>query len=403
MERQLIAVLNRIACGSTPPRAEIGPAPFGDNGPEHRRSTHPRGYIQHVVCTMRSAGTLRDELSPRVKLVSLNMTGRRSLAAIKLAALLRRCPANVIHARNWNTWTDCVLANRLAGNPSTVVLGFHGRETDAPFARADRRRARWLGLHRQRFTAVSHAGRDQLTHELGVNENLATLLRNGVDTALYAPPTPDQREAARQHFGIRSREFVVLMLASLTPVKDHRTAFAAMASQAARIPNCRLLVAGDGPLRFELEELALRFASGFKTTFVGHQTDPQPLLHAADLLLCSSRYEQMSNALLEAMACGLPIVATDVGDNARIVEHEVCGLICKRADPCEMGRTLLRCAAGRELRVRLGQRARRRVADEYAIDRTAAAYHRFYGSLLGEAGREAFTCAALPALSRTAP
>ena len=403
MERQLVTVLGRL---SRAPATRCG----GDHDSMDRApralplSNKTAIRTKHIVCTMRSPGPLRSALPTDVEVLSLNLTGRKTLAAGKLAAVLRRRRIDLVHARNWNTWTDCLLAVRLLSHERPgVVLGFHGRETAAPFSSAQRWRAKLLGLHRQQYPTVSHAGRQQLTCELGAPKDRITLLQNGVDTERFAPPDPRQRAEARQRLGLQPDEFAILMLGSLTPVKDHRTAILAVAAQAAQINHCHLLVAGGGPLRAELEAVAQEFHGQLKTTFLGHCRDPVPLLHGADLLLCTSRYEQMSNALLEAMACGLPIVATDVGDNARITGYGSCGVIVPPADPGETGRAILRCAADRGQRRRLGEQARRGVVDRFRIERTVAAYQRFYTSLLGRVRREARSCAALPVLSRIAP
>lgn len=404
MERQLVCVLGRMSQG-TAPAMRAGRCCSADSEPHTEPPLDlPSSVPRHLVCTMRCPGPLGGELPDGVELVSLNIAGRERVAALKLATLLRGRSINVIHARNWNTWTDCVLAVRLLlRKRPVVVLGFHGRETAGPFSNAQRQRAKWLGLHHQQYTTVSHAGRQQLACELGVPKDRVTLLPNGVDTERFAPPDPRRRAEARQRLGIQPDEFAILMLGSLTPVKDHRTALVAVAAQAAHIARCHLLVAGDGPLRAELEAIAQEFHGQLKTTFLGRWDDPVPLLHGADLLLCTSRYEQMSNALLEAMACGLPIVATDVGDNARIAEHGSCGVIVPPANFGEMGRAIMRCAADGNGRRGLGEQARRRVVDRFRIEWTVAAYQRFYASLLGQSRREAWSCAALPVLSRIAP
>lgn len=379
---------------------------------------------KHVVCTMRAAGPLADELPGHVRVESLDIGGRNRLAALKLAAAIKRSRPHIIHARNWNTWLDCVTACRLVrmsrpfrtpfpfngdragererppvvehdvgvGGP-LAVLGFHGLETDGGFTVRQRRRAGWLRLPRHRFTTVSHTGRRQLRSELGVAPERITLLTNGVDVSRFTPPDQQGQLAARAAIGLDPDEFAVVMVGALVPVKNHNTAIGALEQCTGLLGRCRLVLVGDGPLRSALEAQARQLPEQVRVTFLGLRSEVVTALHAADLLVLSSGYEQMSNAILEAMACGLPIIATDVGDNARIVEHQQCGLIVPQGDTRALGQAIQKLRDDRSLGRRLGQAGRRRVMDHHCIEDTAEAYIRYYESLLQILDRERQPCA----------
>jgi len=353
---------------------------------------------------MRHAGPLADELPDDVDVVALQARGKSRWAAMKLAWIIRRYRPRIVHARNFNTWLDAALACRLAWpEVPTLVLGFHGRESPEPFSRRERRRAAWFRLASHPFTSVSHAGRRQLIEQLQVPDDRITVLINGVDTAAFSPPTPHERNEARRTLGLADDEFTILMVSALVPVKDHGTALDALNRVAESIPRCRLLIVGGGPLRGELESRAQSVADKLTVSFLGRLHNPIGALHAADLFLSTSRYEQMSNALLEALACGLPIVATDVGDTARIVEHGRGGLIVPAGDVDAVGRAIVQCAADTVLRQRLGLYARQRVERDFRIEDTSSTYDEFYRSLIRSQQREGPSCAESPASSPIAP
>ncbi|MCH7527839.1 MAG: glycosyltransferase [Planctomycetes bacterium] len=350
--------------------------------------------VKHVVCTMRRPGSLANELPTWIECESLDIKGTNRLAALPLAKVLRRHQPHIVHARNWNTWTDTMLACRLARR-RPPVFGFHGLESPTGFAANQKRRARWLRLKSAPFTAVSHAGAAQLQHQLSVPTTNVCVLPNGVDTSRFAPATPQTRLAARRALAIADHEFVIVTVGALVPVKDHATAIQALHKHVPKGRSCRFLVVGDGPLAQTLEHQAKKGPTHVRCEFLGRRDDVPDVLHAADLFVLSSRYEQMSNALLEAMAVGLPVVATDVGDSARMVEHERSGLITPPADVDALGRAVARMIDNPELRRRFGERARRRVVEEFGVDKMVDRYTSFYQSLLGNCDRkEATSCAA---------
>lgn len=356
-----------------------------------RRSDGDR--IQQVVCTIRQPGLLAAELPDRTKLESLNIRNLNRLSAWRLAAVIRRRQPDIVHARNFNTWTDCILACRLAGL-DPPVLGFHGLETPEGFTVKQRRRAAWLRLSSRQFTTVSSAGALTLQRDLDISDDHICVLPNGVDTEHFAPPDPNARDAARRDLKISPEEFVVVTVASLVPVKDHATIVEAVRQNPPQRNNYRMLIVGDGPLRSTLEKQARGGPAGVKWTFLGALRNVRSALHAADLFVLSSRFELMSNAVLEAMACGLSIIATDVGNNAELVEQEYAGLIVPSGDAGALGRSIARLATDPALRLRFGERARKRVCTEYGLHNMVDRYTRYYESLLAKSKGEVALCAA---------
>jgi len=354
--------------------------------------------MQHTVCTMRDAGPLADELPSSVDVVSFSFSGRRRTSSIRLASLIRRVRPDIVHARNFNTWSDCVIASKLAGRRSThTVLAFHGLEAAGGFTPQQKRRSRLLGFAKHPFTAVSRSGCDQLVEELNVPRERISVLDSGVDTRRFFPPDDSRRLAARQSLGIGRDELVLVMVASLVPVKDHAGAFRGIAEAASRVGGCRLLVVGGGPLEETLRTQADRLPHSTRVSFLGQTADVTVPLHAADIFVLFSSSEQTSHALLEAIACGMPIITTDVGDSASIIAGDRCGLVVPAGDTAALGHAVVRLGSDARLRRRCGLAARRRATEHFGVDAAVDGYCRYYQSIVQCESREHAACAALPA------
>ena len=150
------------------------------------------------------------------------------------------------------------------------------------------------------------------------------------------------------------------------------------AAAAREVPDVDLLMAGDGPLRADLEALARSLGIADRVLFLGVRPDVPAVLQAAAVFVLTSVSEAASLTLLEAMATGLPSVVTAVGGNPEIVRHDREGLLIGRGDADGCGRALVRLLRDPDLADELGRNARERAEQKYRIEQTVAAYHRLY-------------------------
>lgn len=177
--------------------------------------------------------------------------------------------------------------------------------------------------------AVSEALRRSIC-DMGVDPEKTLVLRNGVDTTVFRP---SERESTRIRLGAGSEPLVV-SVGNLVPEKGHDLIVAAIA----RLPTARLVILGDGPERRALEALAQRLGVSARVAFVANmsQRELASFYSAADILALGSTREGWPNVLLEAMACGTPVVATDVGGVREIIRNEVAGRIVSERAPDAM-------------------------------------------------------------------
>ncbi|HSI60129.1 MAG TPA: glycosyltransferase, partial [Ideonella sp.] len=150
---------------------------------------------------------------------------------------------------------------------------------------------------------------------------------NGVDTERFAPAGEAARAAVRAELGCAPGELVIGCVASLSPIKRHVDLVDAFARLAAVRPEARLLLVGEGPLRAELSAQIAALGLAPAVRLLGARADMERLLPAFDLFVLASSSEGLSNAIIEAQACGLPVVATAVGGNVDLVEAGHNGLL----------------------------------------------------------------------------
>lgn len=208
---------------------------------------------------------------------------------------------------------------------------------------------------------------------------------NGVDIELFRPWEAPARRAGRDALGLEPDTIAVGCVASFTPVKRHVDLIAAFAKVVAAQPKARLLLVGDGPLRAEISAQIAALGLEDSVRLLGNRPDIENLLPLLDAAVLASSTEGMSNALLEAMSCRLPLIATAVGGNLQLVTDDTNGLLVPVNDPASLAKALICIAESEPLRERLGAAGRARIEREFSLDGMVRSYDRLYHRLLGRA------------------
>ena len=237
-----------------------------------------------------------------------------------------------------------------------------------------------------RFDCVVAPARPILAN-LGAGESLRlqrmVWIPNGVDSDRFAPATAEGRGAIRRSLGLAADAIVFGCVASLTPVKRHADLVDAFALLHRELPDAVLLLVGDGPLRAEIEAQVERLGLAGAVQLVGDRSNVEGLLPALDVAVLASSTEGMSNAILEAMACGLPVIATAVGGNLHLVRDRDSGRLVPPGAPPALAEAMRELAEAPTLRAAMGQSARTRIEREFSLDGMAHSFDRLYRRLLG--------------------
>lgn len=234
-------------------------------------------------------------------------------------------------------------------------------------------------------TQVSKAGLERYVRVGAVPAKKIRFIPNGVDTARFRPD-PEVRQALRQELGA-GNAFVWLAVGRFDPPKDYSNLLQAFAQVVRERPEALLLIAGDGPLRPAMEELARKLDLNEKVRFLGIRWDVPALMNAADAYVMSSAWEGMPMVLLEAGASGLPIVATDVGGNREVVLDGKTGFLVSPKDPKALAQAMLRLMnLAPEVRKQMGEAARQYIEANYSLERIVDQWERLYRELLAKKG-----------------
>ena len=230
---------------------------------------------------------------------------------------------------------------------------------------------RLMSLVRRRYiktvVAVSDAARRAYLDTGWDTEKRVVTVHNGI----VAEPRPGAGRAVREQLGLAPDDTVAVMLTVLRRGKGHDVATAAVASLRERFPKLKLVIAGDGPDRAEIERLAAPL--GDAAVMAGHRDDVMALLDAADMLLHPTHVDAFPTALLEAMAVGLPIVASAGGGIPEIVDPGRTGLLVDAPPQAgQVAESLARLLEDGELRSRLGAAGRERFEREFTAEAWAA-------------------------------
>ena len=271
------------------------------------------------------------------------------------------------------------LAARRAG-VALVVCHEHCRA--APPTRSRRLVDRWLTDRRTRFIAVSEADRAWLLAN-GVRAHHIAVVTNGVDTTRFQPA---DRAAARAALGLAADAAILLVPARLEPRKDQVVLLAALSSLREAVPGAQVLFAGGGPLATVLPALAAATGLGQAVRFLGLRDDIPSLMAAADVVVLPSRMEGLPLAVLEAMACARPVVATAVGGVAEAVADGETGRLVPAGDPAALAAALAALLNDPDLAHAMGQQARQVALARFRIEAATERLMGLYDGWLAELG-----------------
>lgn len=331
-----------------------------------------------MAARMREAGA---------RVISLGLrpgAGALASGTAKLAGLIRRHQPKVVQGWMYHANLLAAIASRLAGSPP-VIWGLRCTDMDlAHYSRSSRLvfgACRRLARLPRAIVANSQAGLE-FHQGLGYPADRMSVIPNGFDTGRFRPD-PQARQEARAELGWDDSHLVAGMVARLDPMKDFGSLLKAMSLTAQKLPQARFLLLGQDvtPQNPALKAVLEPPLAG-RCQLLGRREDVPRWLAAMDLHLLSSAFgEGLSNALGEAMACGLPCAATMVGDAERLIKD--CGRVVPPGRPEELAGAMLELLGlPKKERLAMGARARQRIQAEFSIPAMAAAFDSLYEGLI---------------------
>lgn len=330
--------------------------------------------IPMAVCCLDEEGGWASELtSEGVSVTALHRRpGFRPALGRAIAEAAARHRATVMHCHQYSPYIYSCLS-RLWRPGCRIVFTEHGRLTDsAPSAKRRLANQLFRRFSRQVFT-VSDELRRHVVAE-GFRRDGVGVIYNGISIG----PLPDAQTRAdvRSALAVAPDTFVVGTIARLDPVKDLGTLIHAVSLCQSRRPTM-LVIVGDGPERAQLEAVARTLSVETHVKFLGHRNDARRWLSGCDVYVNSSISEGISLTILEAMAAGLPMVATRVGGTPEVVDS-ASGRLVEPRNATALAATLLELAERPGMRAALGRAARERVEALFSLDLMVAQYRAAY-------------------------
>jgi glycosyltransferase involved in cell wall biosynthesis len=241
--------------------------------------------------------------------------------------------------------------------------------------------ARYLTTH---FHAISHAVRDAYVASLGIAAARVTVIERGRDTVRLGTPGAERKRRVRAALGLSAEHEVLINVGRHEYQKGQYCLLEAVARLTEQRPRLLLLIAGrEGNRSPELRRLHRDLGLEDRVRFLGHRSDVPDLLAASDLFVFPSLLEGLGGAVIEAMALGLPVVASDIPALREVVEAGGSGELVPPADPAALATSIDALLAAPERRAAYGRRGRELFHERFEIGRSAGRMIEMYGSLTG--------------------
>jgi glycosyltransferase involved in cell wall biosynthesis len=341
-----------------------------------------RERIEPTIFCLDAIGPLGEQLiAEGFPVVNLHRKpGRDYRVALRLARHVRERGITVVHSHQYSPFFYAALAKFASRKRFRLILTEHGRhypDVVSPMRRGLNRIV--LDHLADEVNAVCEFSAKALSRNDGFAGRRVEIIENGIDIDRY------NRErdllSLRHRLGLDAQRRYIAMVARLHPVKDHAMLLRAFARVALKRPDVDLILVGDGPVREQLEGQVEASGLTGRVIFLGIRRDVPEVLQAIDIFALTSKSEAASLTLLEAMAAGRPVVATDVGGNPEIVRHGVDGYLVPRGDDRAASAAMLQLLDAPQEAKRMGEAGRRRIQERYQLDRTIERYYRLYRRL----------------------
>jgi sugar transferase (PEP-CTERM/EpsH1 system associated) len=358
-----------------------------ENGLVNLINQTPPDRYRHAVICLKDATDFRQRLNGEVPVYELHRSEGKNLGIYaRVYRLLRQLKPSVVHTRNLAA-LECQMPAWLAG-VSVRVHGEHGWDVFDPDG--TNRKYQWLRRFLKpfvnRYIPLSCHLESYLREKIRVPEEKMIRICNGVDTSVFHPASDGKSSIVDCPFQSRDRQILIGTVGRMHGVKDQITLVKAFLVLLDRRPDLRatlrLVIVGEGPLREQARQMLESAAAEHLAWLPGERSDIADILRSLDIFVLPSQAEGISNTILEAMASGLPVIATEVGGNPELVVNGVTGTLVPKESPGAMAAALEAYLDNPGMITAHGGAAQKRVAESFSLDGMVSRYLALYDELL---------------------
>ena len=307
-----------------------------------------------------------------VKFTNIGMTRTRRLFGPLLPAIkLKILNLDILHIHHIPLYEKIRGAIYLAKVPRVIVTE-HAKYSISKSQKLQKA-CRNAESKIDKFTTVSNNLKEFFIG-IGLPQNSIKVIYNGVDIQKFKPNKKSKIILSEK----RSSENIILSVGRLTEAKDHKNLLNSCKILYKNNLNYKCLLVGDGELKHELENMTLELGLNDKVFFLGNRTDVSNILNNASVFVLHSQREGLPVALLEAMASGLPVVATNVGGVPEIIKNGTNGIIIEPNHPEGLADAIQKIFSDKKFAISLGENARKTINNFFSLDSTAKKYSELY-------------------------
>ncbi len=350
-----------------------------ENGVVNQVNSLDLNRFNPSICCFLSDGALKERVNKGIEIIEIQhkINPKGICFFLKLKKIFKEKGIHIVHTHNWGTCCDGIIGARLASVP-IVIHQEHGTFV-ATIGNKKRRilAERLILRYVDQVMSISEDLKKKMVEILSIPTEKINVIVNGVDVEKFNF-SMERRQKKRRELGIGDDELVIGTIGRLEPVKNHKMFLQAMPELLKRFPTIKAILVGNGSLRQELTDMAKRLGISEKVLFLGIRNDVSEILFAMDLFVNTSLTEGICNAILEAMACGLPVIATAVGGNPEIVHNEETGLLFPTEDVAGLVRAIERMLEDEVKRKEYGQNGRKLIEEKFSLQRMVSEYEALY-------------------------
>lgn len=324
--------------------------------------------FESAICSFSNGGSRVKHLNSDVKYISMMKNdGNDFFLPFRLMKFFSKWKPDIVHTHAWGTLIEGLVSAKFASVPALV----HGEHGTIQIKELNKKIQKYAWRCFDQVLSVSQEHKNTLMDIIGFPSRGIKVIPNGVNTDVFYPAVKK----------IRNKKIRIATIGRLVPVKNQILLIKAF-QKVYKNSNAELIIVGDGPLHQDLELYVKQNSLTDNVVFTGQRFDIPDLLRSFDIFVLPSLREGMSNTILEAMSTGVTVIATAVGGNVELVDHQKTGLLINSGDHHALADNLLHLIENETERHRLGENARQRVLDNFSLDIMIRNYETLYKNLI---------------------
>lgn len=348
-----------------------------ENGIVNLANGHNHNKFELSICTLVGGGSLTYRLDQsKTSLFELEKKEGNDISIIlKLYSVFKKFKPDIVHTHAWGTLCESFLAAKLARIP-IMIHGEHGTIQEKPIN---------IFIQNIFWKMTSQVLSISSNHKKLLSETIKfplakiTVIPNGVDIAKFSYMNNSSNRLIACN--VKQKTITIGTIGRLVPVKNQQILIRVLAKLKKKFSDVELLIIGDGPLKSDLKKLSSRLSIADSVVMPGRKSDITKYFHKMDIFILPSFSEGMSNTILEAMSCGVPVIASDVGGNPELIDNGINGLLFPSQDQKKLEELIMQLIENPEIALKLSQNARQKIEHNFSIEKMVQNYEKMYFQL----------------------